>query len=151
ELHLRHGSIRASKVTGDVDVEGWINDSNLTEIGGAGNPHGDFFGTTNVGKGGQGVRVKSSRTQLEIARLDGHRALEIGDLRVREAAGPFRVVTRSKDIHLDDVSGEIKVENSHGDVDLTANKPPAGLVDISNEHGHVSVELPAKSSLQVTA
>ena len=151
EIHLRHGSVRARKVTGDVDVEGWVNDSNLSEIGGIVNLHGDFFGTMTLAKVAKSVKFKSSRTDLEMARLDGDMTMEIGDMRARGVTGPFRIVTRSKDVHLEDVSGQIKVDDNHADVELTAAQAPTGEVEISNEHGHISVELPAKSSFQMNA
>lgn len=151
EIHLRRGSIRARKVTGDVDVEGWVNDSNLSDIGGAVNLHGDYFGTMTVAKVAKSVRFKSSRTDLEMGRLDGDMTMEIGDLRARGVSGGFRIVTRSKDIHLEDVNGDIKVDNNHADVELSSSKPPAGAVEIVNDHGHISVELPAKASFQMNA
>jgi DUF4097 and DUF4098 domain-containing protein YvlB len=151
EIHLRRGSIRARKVTGDVDVEGWVNDSSLSDIGGTVNLHGDFFGTMSLAKVGKGVRFKSSRTDLEMGRLDGDMTMEIGDLRARGVSGPFRIVTRSKDIHLEDVSGDIKVDSNHADVDLTSSKASTGAVEITNDHGHISVELPSKGSFQMNA
>lgn len=151
ELHLRHGSLRARKVTGDVDVEGWVNDSNLSEIGGGANLHGDFFGTMTLAKIAKSVRFKSSRTDLELGRLDGDMTMEIGDMRVRGVSGGFRIVTRSKDVHLEDVSGDIKVDNSHAEVELNSTKAPTGAVELSNEHGNISVELPAKASFQMNA
>jgi DUF4097 and DUF4098 domain-containing protein YvlB len=151
EIHLRHGSVRARKVTGDVDVEGWVNDSNLSEIGGSVNLHGDFFGTMSLAKVAKMVRFKSSRTDLEMTGLDGDMTMEIGDLRARGVSGPFRIVTRSKDIHLEDMGGEIKVDSNHADVELTSSKPPTGGVEIINEHGRISVELPSKASFQMNA
>jgi len=151
EIHLRRGSVRARNITGDVDVEGRVNDSNLSEIGGVVNLHGDYFGTMSVAKVGKGVRFKSSRTDLEMGRLDGDMTMEIGDMRARGVSGNFRIVTRAKDIHLEDVSGDIKVDNNHGDVELTASKPPLGTVEIVNDHGHIIVELPAKGSFQMNA
>jgi hypothetical protein len=151
EIHLRRGSVRVSKVTGDVDVEGWVNDSNLSEIGGTVNLHGDFFGTMSLAKVGKGVRFKSSRTDLEMGRLDGDMTMEIGDMRARDVTGGFRIVTRSKDIHLESISGDIKVDSNHADVDLTASKPPTGTVEITNDHGHITVELPSKGTFQMNA
>jgi DUF4097 and DUF4098 domain-containing protein YvlB len=151
EIHLRRGSIRARKVTGDVDVEGWVNDSNLSEIGGAVNLHGDFFGTMTLAKIAKSVRFKSSRTDLELGRLDGDMTQEIGDMRVRGVSGGFRIVTRSKDVHLEDVSGDIKVDNSHAEVELNSTKAPTGAVEVTNEHGNINVELPAKASFQMSA
>ena len=151
DIHLRRGSIRAHKVTGDVDVEGWVNDSSLSDIGGTVNLHGDFFGSMNLAKVGKGVRFKSSRTDLEMGRLDGDMTMEIGDLRARGVTGGFRIVTRSKDVHLDDVNGDVKVDSNHADVDYTSNKPPSGSVEITNDHGHISVELPTKAGFQMNA
>ena len=151
DIHLRRGSVRAQKVTGDVNIEGRVDDSSVSEIGGSVNLQGDFFGTMSVAKVAKVVRFKSSRTDLEMTGLDGDMTMEIGDLRVRGVSGPFRIVTRSKDIHLEDVRGEVKVDDNHGDVDLTSSKGPAGGVEITNDHGNISVELPAKASFQVNA
>ncbi len=150
-IHLRRGSVRAEKVTGDVDIEGRVDDSRLSEIGGSVNLHGDFFGTMSVAKVAKAVRFKSSRTDLELTGLDGDMTMEIGDLRARGVSGAFRIVTRSKDIHLEDLRGEVKVDNNHGDVDLTSSKPPGGGVEITNDHGHIRVELPAKAGFQMNA
>ena len=151
EIHLRRGSVRVHKVTGDVDVEGWVNDSSMSDIGGTVNLHGDFFGSMNLAKVGKGVRFKSSRTDLEMGRLDGDMTMEIGDLRARGVTGGFRIVTRSKDIHLEDVNGDIKVDSNHADVDFTISKPPTGTVEIVNDHGHITVELPTKGDFQMNA
>lgn len=150
-VELRKGSVRVEKVTGDVDIEGWVDDSSLSEIGGSLNLHGDFFGTMSVAKVAKVVRFKSSRTDLELTGLDGDMTMEIGDLRARGVSGPFRISTRSKDIHLEDLRGTVKVDNNHGDVDWTASKPPAAGVEITNDHGHIRVELPAKAAFQMNA
>ena len=150
-IHLRRGSVRVDKVTGDVDVEGWVDDSNLSDIGGSVNLHGDYFGTMTVARVAKAVRFKSSRTDLELTGLDGDMTMEIGDLRARGVSGAFRITTRSKDIHLEDLRGEVKVDNNHGDVDLRSSKAPGGGVEITNDHGGIRVELPAKGSFQVNA
>ena len=151
EIHLRRGDIRARKVTGDVDVEGSVSDSNVSEVGGTVNLHGEFFGTMSVAKVAKTVRFKSSRTDLEIGQLDGDMTMEIGDMRARGVSGNFRLVTRSKDIHLEDVNGDIKVGNYRGDVELSSSKPPTGTVEIVNEHGSIRVGLPAKGNFQMYA
>jgi DUF4097 and DUF4098 domain-containing protein YvlB len=150
-IELRRGSVRADKVTGDVNVEGWVNDSSLSDIGGSVNLRGDYFGTMTAARVAKAVRFKSSRTDLELTGLDGDMTMEIGDLRARGVSGAFRIATRSKDIHLEDLRGEVKVDNSHGDVELTSSKPPGGGVEIVNEHGGIRVELPAKASFQMNA
>jgi DUF4097 and DUF4098 domain-containing protein YvlB len=150
-IELRRGSVRADKVTGDVNVEGWVNDSSLSDIGGSVNLSGDYFGTMTVARVAKAVRFKSSRTDLELTGLDGDMTMEIGDLRARGVSGAFRITTRSKDIHLEDLRGEVKVDNSHGDVELSSSKLLGGGVEITNEHGGIRVELPAKGSFQMNA
>jgi DUF4097 and DUF4098 domain-containing protein YvlB len=66
------------------------------------------------------------------------------DLRANNLAGPMKVLTRSKDIHLDDLSGDLRVENSNGTVEVHSNK--LGTIQIDNRKGDVQIVLPEKSS-----
>jgi len=118
---VRRGNVRASAIQGDVSIDGRIDDTSISDVSGAVRLSGDFFGEMNVTKVAKGVSFKSSRTDLEMARLDGDMRMESGDLRVKSVSGPFRLVTRSKDIHLEDISGDVQVENSSVTVELAAD------------------------------
>jgi hypothetical protein len=97
------------------------------------------------------VTFKSSRTDMQLARLDGDLSMQSGDLRANSAAGPIRLLTRSKDIHLEDVSGDVRVENSNGAVEVHAAKLPLGTIDISNRRGEVQLVVPAKAAFELQA
>ncbi len=144
---VRRGSIRASAIKGDLSIDGRIDDTSISDVSGAVRLNGDFFGQMDITKVAKGVSFKSSRTDLEMGRLDGDMRLESGDLRVKSVSGPFRVVTRSKDIHLEDISGDVLVENSNGTVEVHAVKP-LGQITINNQKGDVDLTLPANSSFQ---
>jgi DUF4097 and DUF4098 domain-containing protein YvlB len=81
--------------------------------------------------------------------LAGDFDMSSDDLRASNVIGPVRLVTRSKTIHLDDVSGDVRVENSNGDVEVHAAK--LGNYEVRNHHGDVTITLPAKSAFSIEA
>jgi DUF4097 and DUF4098 domain-containing protein YvlB len=55
------------------------------------------------------------------------------------------VKTGSKDIHLEDVSGDLQVQSSSGDVEVTtAGKQPGAKMNVATEHGDVALTLAGK-------
>lgn len=148
-LSARHGSMQARAIAGDVNVNGSnIDDTTISDVSGAVKLSGEFTGTTKLSKIAKGVQFTSSRTDLKFAKLDGDMTMDIGELRVNQLTGPFSVSTRSKDINLDDVAGDVKVENTNGEVNVNASKLPLGNIDIDNHRGQVAVTLPATAGFQ---
>lgn len=150
-VSLRGGSFRADEVSGDVILDGRVNDSNINGVGGALRLNGDFFGTMKLSRVAKGIQFTSSRTDLRFGKLDGDLTLESGELRANTLTGPFSIVTRSKDIHLDDVSGDVKVENTNGEVEIHAVKLPLGRIEIDNRKGDIQITVPAKAVFQIDA
>lgn len=150
-ISLRGGSARAEKVSGDVSLAGRVDDTTFANIGGNLRLSGDFFGTMNVSKVAKSVHFTSSRTDMELARLDGDLTMESGEMRAKSLAGPVRIVTRSKDIRLEDVTGDVKVEDTNAEIEVHAGKLPVGNISIDNRKGRIQVVLPAKSAFQVSA
>ena len=60
------------------------------------------------------------------------------------------VNTRSRNINLEKVTGDIKVVNNHGDVDINV-APPTGTVTVDNQNGNVNVTLPEKAKFTLNA
>src|SRR5581483_2537305 len=81
DVDLRRGSVRAQQVKGDVSINGRVNDTTISEVSGNVRLNGDFFGEMNLSKVAKAVTFKSSRTDMELARLDGDLAMQSGDLR----------------------------------------------------------------------
>jgi hypothetical protein len=151
-LHMKRGDVDVRSVTGDVRIEGRADDISVADVSGVLDLQGDFFGNTNVEKVGKGVRFKSSRTDMEFARLNGSFVMDSGDLRADGIAGPLRLDTRSKDIHLEDVSGDVHVENRNGEVELHPDlKVPLGNIEITNKSGAIRVTLPSSANFQLDA
>ncbi|HUR37164.1 MAG TPA: DUF4097 family beta strand repeat-containing protein [Terriglobales bacterium] len=151
DIHTRNGDVNARRISGDVAVEGKAGDVNVSDIGGSTALQGDFFGGISFSKVAKGVRFKSSRTDMEFAKLEGTLSMENGEMRGTAMTGPFRMnANRGWDMHLEDISGEFRVENQRGEVELHT-KAPFGNMEISNRAGRIKVVMPPTAGFSVEA
>ena len=148
---MRKGSLTAAHLKGDLSVDGRLDDTNISDISGNLAMTGDYFGDMTLAGIKKSVRFKSSRTDLEFSRLDGDLTMESGDLQAKSLVGPLRLITKSKDIHLDNVSGDIKLQDSNGSVEVHAGKLPLGSMQIDNSKGDIQVVLPAEAAFSLNA
>ena len=147
---VRRGSVKVENVKGNVTLSGRIDDTNISDVSGTVALNGDFFGSMMLARIAKGVTFHSSRTDMEMAALAGELNLESGDLRGRSIAGPMRLMTRSKDIRIEDVTGDLKIENSNGLVEYHAGNK-LGQVDITNSRGDVQLTFPPAAKFQLEA
>ncbi len=148
-LSLDHSSARVSQVGGDISVEGRANDVSLADVKGAVRLNGDFTESVKLAKIGKSVSFKSTRTEMDFSRLDGDVDLDSGDLEVNNVAGPMRLSTRSKDIRVVGVSGDLRLKDENGAVEVHVTK--LGSMDVDNRQGDIEIYLPEKSSFQIDA
>jgi DUF4097 and DUF4098 domain-containing protein YvlB len=149
-INLRHGDVRAEQVTGNLNIEGRADDVIVADVSGTVALLGEFFGQTRVSRVGKAIRFSSSKTEMETGRMDGELSMDSGDLRASQLAG-FKIRTRSKDIHLENIAGDVEVANRNASVELHADKPPLGSISINNDRGGIQVYLPAGAAFQVNA
>ncbi len=149
EIAAHKGNIQVHKITGDVDIEGRIDDVSISEVSGALKLSGDFFGDTKLSQIGR-VQFGSTRTQLELAKLTGDLEMGSDDLRVSSGVGPFMLHTKAKDIHVEEITGALNIENSHGEIEVHP-KSPFGDISISNHQGAIHVVLPESAGFDVDA
>ena len=151
-VELRHGDLTARNVRGDVVVDGRIEDAVLSKVDGAVELRGHLYGHVRADAVSRGVRLHSERTDMEIARLDGDLVMGDGSLRVTEATGPLSLRTRSKDVDLERIKGDVKVENRNGETEIEPHpKAPLGNIDVSSRSGTVRLTLPASAGFSVDA
>jgi DUF4097 and DUF4098 domain-containing protein YvlB len=147
-VNLSHGSARVSKVTGDVTLQGRGDDISLDEIKGGARLNGEFD-SIRLAKISNAISFKSARTDLEFARLDGDLDMDSGDLRASSLVGPLRLMTRSKDVRLSGVAGDIRLEDENGAIEIRISK--LGSMEVRNRNGEVQVYLPEKAGFQLNA
>jgi len=139
-------SVSAHSITGPVAIEGRGRDTTLSEITGPVAMHGDYFGTTHFEHVNGPIKFHTSRTDLQLVRLDGE--IEISDnadLSASDAVGPLILTTGNRNITCDRISGDVTITNRNGSVDVT-NAPPLSNVTIENRNGSVNLTVPEKST-----
>ncbi len=152
KMSLDKGSIRATDVSGDVAIDGHVDDVTLEDVKGAVQLNGDFFNDIRLSKITKTVEFKSARSDIMITSIPGDLEISGDALRATDVGGPMRLVTRSKEIHLEGVTGDVEVENANGDIEVhTANKLPLGKMMITGKHGDITLVVPANAGFQLDA
>ncbi|MEO8736493.1 MAG: DUF4097 family beta strand repeat-containing protein [Edaphobacter sp.] len=151
--HINNGnsSFSAHSITGSVTIEGRGQDLTLSDLSGPITINGDFFGTTHLEHIRGPIKFHSSRTDMQLGRLDGEADISNNaDLSASEAVGPLTISTRSRNITLDRIAGNIFVSNRNGSVNITS-APPLGNVTVENRNGSVTLTVPEHSSFFIDA
>ena len=86
---------------------------------------------------------------MEFSRLDGDLDMDSGDMRASDLSGPFRLLTRSKDVRLSGVNGDVRLQNENGAVEIHMNK--LGSMQVSNRNSDIQIYLPDKAGFQLDA
>jgi Putative adhesin/Domain of unknown function (DUF5668) len=148
-LTLEHSSARVSQISSDVSIEGRANDVSVEDVKGAVHLDGEFMESVKLARLAQGVTFHSSRTDLQMFRLNGDLDLDSGDLSASDVIGPMRLSTRAKDVRLTGVAGDVRLQDENGSVELHMSK--MGSVQLENRKGDVQIYVPDKAGFQVDA
>jgi hypothetical protein len=148
-LHLERSSARVSQVASDVSVEGRADDVSVEDVKGSVRLNGDFTESLKLARIAKAATFKSSRTEIGMSRLDGNLDLDSGDLQANDITGPVRLETRSKDIRLAGVSGDLRLQDENGVVEIRVSK--LGSMQVSNRRGDIQIYLPPQAGFQVDA
>ena len=149
-LQVRHGNITVKNVEGDVTVHGSMLRTNISDVTGLLSLNGDYWNTTELARIGKQVTFRSDRTDMQFGKLEGDLTMEPGNLRASALVGPFRLRTSSKNVQLDQLNGDVQIEDRNAPVELHL-KAPLGRVDVDNHRGQIIVDVPRDSAFQVDA
>lgn len=149
KLNLERSSAKLDHITGDVQIEGRLNEVAVSDVKGGAQLNGEFQESVKLTRISKTVNFKSSRTDLEFSRIDGELDLDSDDLRADQITGPLHLATRSKNIHLDAVSGDVRVQNDNGEVEVGMRS--LGNVQIDSRNGDVRLSVPDKAGFHIEA
>lgn len=148
-LSLEQSSARVQHIKGDVTIQGRAKEVSVEDVDGALHLNGEFQESVRLVRVTKTVSFRSSRTDMEFTRLDGRLDLDSSDLRADSLAGPMHLTTRSKDIALEGFSGDLRLEDSNGTVEVGLHKP--GNIQIDNRKGDVQIAIPPNTPMKVEA
>ncbi len=143
------GSVKVEQITGDVHVEGRMNEVAVNDVSGAAQLDGEFQESVKLGRIAKTLTFKSSRTDMEFSRIDGSLDLDSDELHADAITGPLHLTTRSKNIRLDGVSGDARLQDDNGTIELIMRA--LGNVQIDNRNGDIQLSLPEKAGFRLDA
>jgi len=149
KLNLEKSSARIEQITGDVHISGRLNQVTVADVKGAAQLEGEFGESVKLSRITKNVNFKSSRTDMEFSRIDGDLDLDSDDLHADQITGPVRLTTRSKQIHLEGVSGDVRMQNENGGVEVSMRS--LGNVQIDNRNGDINLSVPDKAGFHLDA
>lgn len=149
KLNLEKGSAKVAQVTGDIHIDGRLNEVSVTDVTGSLQLDGEFDESVKLARISKNVVFKSSRTDLEFSSIAGELDLDSDDLHAEQLVGPVHLVTRSKEINLEDVSGDLRVQDDNGGIEVSMRS--LGNVQIDNRSGDIHLSVPDKAGFRIDA
>ncbi len=143
------GSVKIEQITGDVHVQGRVNEVSVADVKGAVQLDGEFQESIKLARISKTVIFKSSRTDMEFSRIEGELNLDADELHAEQITGPLHLTTRSKNIRLDQVSGDVRLQDDNGAVEVGMRT--LGNVQIDNRNGDIQLSLPDKAGFRLDA
>ena len=145
------GDVRIDQVAGSVTLKGRGEDVEIADVKANVTLDGPFTGDTVVRKVAGATQVASLWAQLSMSQLTGRLQMDSGDLSLSDVNGPVRIETHNKDIDAENITGQLDINDAHGDVKVVCTMPPHEAINITNDSGDVELSLPARSSFQMGA
>jgi len=149
KISQEKGSVKIEQITGDVHIDGRVDEVSLADIKGSAQLDGEFQESVKLERISKTVSFKSARTDMEFSSITGSLDLDSDELHAAEISGPLHLTTRSKNIRLDEVSGDVRLQNDNGTVEIGMRS--LGNVQIDNRNGDVQLSVPEKSGFRLDA
>src|SRR6202140_548993 len=149
KVNQEKGSVKIEQIVGDVHVQGHVNEVSVADVKGAVQLEGEFQESIKLARVTKAVTFKSSRTDMEFSRIEGTLDLDSDELHAEQLTGPLHLTTRSKNIRLEEVSGDVRLQDDNGAVEVGMRT--LGNIQIDNRNGDVQLSLPDKAGFRLDA
>jgi hypothetical protein len=145
--------VRAIDIGGKIDLQGRGSDVELENIQGQVTINGSFMGSLDFKNLAKPLQFEGARnTELHVQAIPGRMSMDRSELTGSGLTGPMRLVTRSRDVKLEQFTQSLELETERGDVQLQPSMPVAQIEARSNV-GRIELVLPDRANfdLQATA
>jgi DUF4097 and DUF4098 domain-containing protein YvlB len=148
----RSDLIRAVDVKGRIDLQGRGSDVELENIEGQVTINGSYQGTLDFKNLAKPLVYEGTRnTELHVQAVPGRISMDLGEFSGRDVIGPVRLMTRSRDIKLEQFTQSLEIETERGDMELAPGKTPLPTIDARTGIGRIDLVLPEKANFQLEA
>src|SRR5580658_402814 len=134
------GTVKIEQITGEVHVDGRVDEVSVSDVKGAVQLDGEFQESVKLARIAKTVTFKSSRTDMEFSRIEGDLDLDSDELHAEQITGPLHLTTRSKNIRLDEVSGDVRLQDDNGAIEVGMHT--LGNVQIDSRNGEIQSDFP---------
>jgi hypothetical protein len=149
KLNLDKSSAKVEQIAGDVHIDGHLNEVSITDVKGSVQLDGEFEESVKLARISKNVAFKSSRTDMEFSSIAGELDLDSDDLHADKITGPVHLTTRSKEVRLEEVTGDVRLQDENGGVEISMRS--LGNVQIDSRSGDVELSVPDKAGFRVDA
>jgi hypothetical protein len=147
----RTDSIHAVDIKGKVDIQGQGSDLELENIDGQVTVSGAYNGSLDFKKLSKPLQFEGARnTELNVQAIPGEISMDLGQFTATNVTGPMKLTSRSRDIHVQQVTHSIEVETERGDIELEPGLPMPSI-EAHSGAGRVELVLPEKATFQLDA
>jgi hypothetical protein len=143
--------VRAVDVKGKVDLQGRGSDVELENIQGQVTINGSYGGTLEFKNLAKPLQFEGTRnTELRAQAIPGRVSMDLTEITGSGLTGPVRLVTRSRDIKLEQFTMGLELDTERGDVHLQPSSPvPA--IEARSGMGRIELVLPEKAAFDLHA
>ncbi|PYX46538.1 MAG: hypothetical protein DMG79_16150 [Acidobacteria bacterium] len=149
KVNQEKGTVKIEQVTGDVHVQGRVNEVSVADVKGSVQLDGEFQESVKLARIAKSVVFKSSRTDMEFSHIEGTLDLNSDELHAEQITGPLHLTTRSKNVRLDEVSGDVRLQDDNGAIEVGMRT--VGNVQIDSRNGDIQLSLPDKAGFRLDA
>jgi DUF4097 and DUF4098 domain-containing protein YvlB len=148
----RSNLVRAVDIKGRVELQGRGNDVELENIEGQVTVSGDFSGTQDFKNLAKPLHFEGTRsTELTVQAVPGRINMTLGEFDAKDVVGPVRLITRSRDIRLDQFTNSAELETQSGNIEINPGKTPLFPIEARSGAGKVELLIPEKANFQLEA
>ncbi len=147
----RSDLVRAADLKGNLDLQGKGSDIELENIAGQVTINGSYSGSLEFKNVAKPLHFESPNTDLRVEALPGQISMDLGELTGNNLVGPVHLVTKSKDVKIEDFTNSLELETDRGDIELQPKHVPLAKIEARSHSGQISLALPDKAAFQLAA
>ena len=147
----RSDLVRAADLKGNLDLQGKGSDIELENIAGQVTINGSYSGSLEFKNVAKPLHFESPNTDLRVEALPGQISMDLGELTGNNLVGPVHLVTKSKDVKIEDFTNSLELETDRGDIELQPKHVPLPKIEARSRSGQISLVLPDKAAFQLAA